>query len=159
MLSPSLPPACWSTTRIGPSVPVTICVALLAASAWRALKVELMNVGSVQEAAAPKQARAQKRAAGLERAAFVAVVGIVVGIVAHKEEGRRQKAEGNRRKAEDGKSGIARTGVEESGKGVVGVADIFCFHPLTFCLQPFSAKLEMAACSSSGASTRQRRDR
>ena len=53
MLSPSLPPACWSTTRIGPSVPVTICVALSAAWALRAQKVLSMNAGSVQDAAAP----------------------------------------------------------------------------------------------------------
>ena len=40
---------------MGPSVPVTICVARSAASAWRTLNVELMNVGSVQLAAAPSR--------------------------------------------------------------------------------------------------------
>ena len=54
MFRPSLPPACWSTTRIGPSVPVMIWVALWA-SAWvfMAAKVLSMKAGSVQEAAAP----------------------------------------------------------------------------------------------------------
>ena len=54
MFKPSLPPACWSTTRIGPSVPVMICIPpWFSAWVFIAANVLSMNAGSVQEAAAP----------------------------------------------------------------------------------------------------------
>src|SRR4051812_32316018 len=54
---PSLPPAICNTTRMDESLPVAICVALSAASAWSAVKVFERNVGTVHESAPVRTVR------------------------------------------------------------------------------------------------------